>query len=140
MSHPIRDVRRRIQSEHSDVVAAIDDCADRVADPWDTSRTTDRSAIVDSLRSELEGKGVSDRLSAVLEDVVGAAGYELPADPIAAPPYVVVTSRGPMLRATIDPGRLVIGFDVFEVVRNDSPDRLPTYRRLDGTRVTIALE
>ncbi|MWV41211.1 hypothetical protein [Natrialba sp. INN-245] len=140
MSHPIRDLRRRIRSEHSDVVASVGGCADRVADPWDTSRTTDGRAVAGSLRTELERTGSLERLSAVLEDVVTAAGYELRADPVPAPPYVVVTSRGPILRATIDPGRLVILFGVFEVVPNASTDRVTAYRRTDGTQVTISLE
>ncbi|RQG98074.1 hypothetical protein [Natrarchaeobius chitinivorans] len=140
MSEPIREVRRRIRTDHRQLVESVDDCADRVADRWDTARTTDGSAVVDSLRSELERTGSLERLRLTLVDVVAAAGYELPAEPVATPPYVVVTSRGPILRATIDPGRFVIRFDAFEVVRNRASDRPPAYRRRDGTRITISLE
>ncbi|MDQ2049010.1 hypothetical protein RBH26_00780 [Natronolimnohabitans sp. A-GB9] len=140
MSYPVRDARRRIQDEHAAIVEGIDHCADRVADPWDTSRTTDSDAVAERLRSALETTGLLERLPLVLSDVVAATGYELPAQPVAAPPYVVVTSRGPILRATIEPGRLVVRFDAFEVVRDDDPDRSPAYRRRSGVDVELSLE
>ena len=122
------------------MIAEIDRCADAVAAPWDTARTTDSEAVTDGLRAALEATGTLERLPAVLADAVDATGCELRATPVPAPPYVVVTSRGPMLRATIDPGRLVIRFDVFDVVRDPEPGRSPSYRRRDGVRVTLALE
>ncbi|ELY61926.1 hypothetical protein [Natronolimnohabitans innermongolicus] len=140
MSHPVREVRRRIQTEHVPIVEGIDECADRIADPWDTSRTTDRDAVVEGLGAELESAGLLEQLPVVLADAVAATGCELPAQPVAAPPYVVVTSRGPVLRATIDPGRLVIRFDVFDVVRDESSRCPPAYRRRNGVAITVSLE
>ncbi|EMA46834.1 hypothetical protein [Halobiforma nitratireducens] len=140
MSHPVRNARRLILEEHRCAIAAVDSCANAVADPWDTARTTDRDALVATFRSALESEGVLERLPAVLEDAVDATGHELRAQPVPDPPYVVVTSRGPVLRATIDPGRLVIRFDAFEVVRDDEPGRPVAYRRRDGVELTISLE
>lgn len=140
MSHPVRDARRRIQDEHAVIVEGIDHCADGVAAPWDTARTTDRDAVVDGLRTALEATGVLEQLPLVLADVVDAMGCELQARPVAAPPYVVVTSRGPVLRATIEPGRLVVRFDVFDVVRDREPAQPPAYRRRNGVRVGVSLE
>lgn len=140
MSHPVRDARRRIQTDHASVVDGIDTCADAVAEPWDTSRTTDSRAVADGLRRGLAETGVLEALPGVLADAVDATGYDLRATPVPAPPYVVVTSRGPVLRATIDPGRLVIRFDAFEVLRDTDPDRPPAYRRRDGIRLEVALE
>ncbi|WP_226040744.1 hypothetical protein [Natrinema sp. DC36] len=140
MSHPVRDARRRIQTDHAPIVAGIDACADAVADPWDTSRTTDSHAVADGLRRLLEETGVLEALLSVLADAVEATGYDLRASPVAGPPYVVVTSRGPVLRATIDPGRLVIRFNAFEVIRDSDSDRPPAYRRLDGTQLEVSLE
>lgn len=137
MSNPVRDARRRIRTEHAPVVDGIDDCADRVVDRWDTDLATDRDAVVGGLRSALEAADLLERLPAVLADAVDATGCELPAQPIPAPPYVVVTSRGPLLRATIDPGRLVIRFDAFEIVRSD---RRACYRRRDGVDLVVELE
>lgn len=140
MSHPVRTARRRIQSEHASVVDGIDACADAIADPWDTARTTDREAVVDGLDRTLEATGILEALPAVLADAVDATGYELRAPPVREPPYVVVTSRGPILRATIDPGRLVIRFDAFDVVRDSDSSCRPAYRRRDGIEVAVSLE
>jgi hypothetical protein len=46
-----------------------------------------------------------------------AAGGQLQAEPVAAPPYVAVTSVGPVLRATLPGGRLVVTVRVFAVER-----------------------
>ena len=140
MSHPVRAARRRIQSEHVSVVEGIDACADAIADPWDTSRTTDREAVTDGLHRTLAEAGILEVLPDVLADGVEATGYELRAPPVPGPPYVVLTSRGPVLRATIDPGRLVIRFDAFEIVRDPEPGRPPAYRRRDGIGLDVALE
>ncbi|WP_408958803.1 hypothetical protein [Natrinema sp. 74] len=140
MSHPVRAARRRIQTEHASVVDGIDACADAIADPWDTARTTDNRAVADGFQRTLEETGVLAALPGVLADAVDAAGYELRAAPVPAPPYVVITSQGPVLRATIDPGRLVIRFNAFEVVRDPDPEQPPAYRRLDGVAVLVSLE
>ncbi|QCS42880.1 hypothetical protein [Natrinema versiforme] len=140
MSHPVRAARRRIQSEHVSVVDGIDACADAIADPWDTSRTTDGDAVADGLHRALEEAGILRALPEVLADAVDATGHELQADPVPGPPYVVVTSRGPVLRATIGPGRLVIRFDAFEIVPDADPGRKPAYRRLDGVQISVSLE
>lgn len=140
MSHPVRAARRRIQANHASVIEGINACADSIADPWDTSRTTDREAVADGLRRALADAGILEALPGVLADAVDATGFELPADPVPGPPYVVVTSCGPVLRATIDPGRLVIRFDAFEVVRDSVPTQPPAYRRLDGIRLDVSLE
>ncbi|WP_255166979.1 hypothetical protein [Natrononativus amylolyticus] len=135
MSHPARAARRHIQSDHVAVLDGIDYCADRVAEPWTDGRVSDRSRVVDSLESWLESTGLLAKLPLVLTDAVEAAGYELAAPPVAAPPYVAITSRGPILRATIDPGRLVVRFEAFDVVREPRG-----YRRLDGVRLAVCLE
>ncbi|SIR89077.1 hypothetical protein [Natronorubrum thiooxidans] len=139
MSRPVRDARRRIEDEHAAIIEGIAHCAEQVAEPWDTARTTDSDAVSERLRSALEATGLLEQLPLVLADVVAAMGYELRAQPVPAPPYVVVTSRGPILRATIEPGRLVVRFDAFEVVRDDDPEQPPAYRRRDGICLDISL-
>ncbi|MFC6717288.1 hypothetical protein ACFQGT_05645 [Natrialbaceae archaeon GCM10025810] len=140
MSHPVRDARQRIQNEHAAVLRAIDACADAIAGCWDGDRTTRREEVVDPLRTALESAGVLEDLSSVLASAVEATGHDLSAPPVAAPPYVVVTSCGPILRATIGSGRLVIRFDVFEIVPGTNVGEPTTYRRRDGVRVTVSLE
>lgn len=140
MSYPVRNARTRILEDHDAVIAEIERCADAVADAWDGAETSAREHVTDAMGAALEATGTLERLPAVLADAVEAAGGDLRAPPVAAPPYVVVTSRGPMLRATLETGRLVIRFDAFEVVRRSGADELPTYRRQDDLRLTISLE
>ncbi|WP_121742795.1 hypothetical protein [Natronorubrum halophilum] len=140
MSYPVRDARRRILDEHPTIIEGVDHCADRVAEPWDTARTTDRNAVADGLRSLLEANGLLEQLPVVLADAVEATGATLRAQPVPAPPYVVVTNRGPILRATIESGRLVVRFDVFDVVHDADPGNHPAYCRRDGVRLEVSLE
>lgn len=136
MTELVRTVGDRVRHEHRDVIAAVDRCADAVASAWDGGRTDRRDAVVDPLRAKLSGAGVTVDLADVLGDVVDAAGRDLPASPVPAPPYVVVTSRGPILRATLEEGRLVVRFDAFAVGRGSEP----RYRRLDGVQLAVSLE
>ena len=95
-------VRAHLLDAHTDLLDAVLACADVVADSWDGDATPDRA-------------GVLDRLPAVLAEAVDALGAELPAQPVAAPPYVAITSVGPVLRATLDAGRLVVTIHAFGI-------------------------
>jgi len=77
--------------------------------------TRDSAAVRDRLRAALDRAGVLDALDAALADAVAAAGGELSAEPVPAPPYLAVTSTGPVLRATLDAGRLVVRIEAFDV-------------------------
>jgi len=114
----------RLRTEHCELLATISDCADAVATDFETavgdaSATADREKISSPLLTTLSKAGVYAQFPAVLTDVVSAAGYQLSASPVAAPPYVVIASTGPVLRATLPPGRLVISIRLFEPVRTD---------------------
>ncbi|MFP9191900.1 hypothetical protein ACLI4Q_09615 [Natrialbaceae archaeon A-CW1-1] len=132
-SETARAIERQLHREHDATLSAVNACADAVAADWSTSTVSDRQAVVDPLRTRLESSGVLESLPGVLIDLADAAGYTLPPPPVAGPPYVVVTSRGPMLRATIDPGRLVVRFDVFDLEREQNP----VYRRLEEVDVSV---
>jgi len=93
-------------------------CADDVADSWGGDATTDRAAVVEPFERRLDQAGVLDCLPAVLAEAVDALGAELPAEPVAAPPYVAITSVGPVLRATLDSGRLVVTIHAFVIERD----------------------
>ncbi|SEO73620.1 hypothetical protein SAMN04487948_104455 [Halogranum amylolyticum] len=110
-------VRSYLLSEHENLLATAVDCADAVAAGWDGESTTDRDAVAGPLTATLRRAGVLERLPAVLAGAVDAAGYRLRAEPVAAPPYVVVTSTGPVLRATLADGRLVVSLRLFAVER-----------------------
>lgn len=148
-----------IETEHASVLDAVGECADAVAATWPSSSTgndssgvaveetakrpegtgdpepthgtTDRDRVVPPLRALLADRSLLDALPGVLAESVAAAGYDLPAVPVPAPPYVAVTSVGPVLRATLPPGRLVVTLRVFDVTR--PPEGRPRYVRLrDG--------
>ncbi|WP_114575599.1 hypothetical protein [Saliphagus sp. LR7] len=135
---PVRAVERYLRSERADVIAAVGDCADRVASEWDGESATEPAAVAGRLEDCLDDRGLLECLATVLVEAVGAAGYDLSATPVAAPPYVVVTSRGPVLRGTVGPGRLVVLLSAFEIVR--SPDGSRQYRRLDGVDPVVSLK
>ncbi|WP_348609405.1 hypothetical protein [Halobaculum rarum] len=142
---PADAVRERLLSEHGPLIDAVDAVADAVADRWDdhdyggVPRTGDRDAVVPALRAALAAADVLDHLPAMLVTGANALGVDLPASPVAAPPYLVVTATGPVVRATLpDRGRLVISVRVFEVDRGGDA---PAYRRVDaGAREALAVE
>ncbi|USZ73192.1 hypothetical protein [Natronosalvus halobius] len=139
MSHRAtrRAVERRLLDEHGAILDRLDACADAVADNWPAESVSASGAAVDPLQDALEAAGLLEAFPPLLVDLVESAGYTLPARPVPAPPYVVVTSRGPMLRATIHPGRLVVRLAVFGLER-DRASR-PAYHRLESVDVSVEL-
>lgn len=107
--------RECVAAEHGDVLAAVAACADNVAESWATSTVDDGGSLADGLESCLTESGALEALPGVLAAAVRAAGATLRSEPVAAPPYVAVTSRGPVLRGTLDDGRLVVTLAVFRV-------------------------
>lgn len=120
MPEKTASVRAYVHESHPAVVQRILDCADAVVADWDGETSTSREAVVPPLRACLEASGVWSKFPTILAGAVETAGDSLSAPPVAAPPYVTVTSRGPLLRATISGGRLVVSFPVFSVVRGES--------------------
>lgn len=123
------NARRRLLDRHRETLATTLAAADAVAADWPDDAATDRSAVVEPLDRELRERGVLERLPTVLSDAADVAGVELQAEPVALPPYVVVTSTGPVLRATGATGRLVVSVAAFVVERGATT----RYRRGPGT-------
>jgi hypothetical protein len=113
-----------LRREEAALLAAVASAADVASEAADPPAELERL---------LAAGGVTERFPRVLSALVAAVGRELQASPVADPPYVVVTGRGPVLRATLADGRLVVCLAVFEVERG------PTYRRVDGVTVDAAL-
>lgn len=130
-------VHEYLHREHAAVLRAAGQCADAVAARWDGDTTTDRSAVVPPLTAALRESGVHDRLPGVLAGAVSAVGEQLQARPVAGPPYVVVTSVGPVLRATLTDRRLVVTLDLF-TVRHDGDE--PRYARRPADADLVAVE
>lgn len=129
MSLDAAAARECVLTDHAAVVAAVGASAAAVettahaADTERRHRFDDGSAVADALQSALAARGVLGQLPDVLAAAVDAAGGTLSAAPVAAPPYVAVTSRGPVLRATLDGGRLVVGLRVFRLTDGNRYER-----------------
>jgi len=106
-------VRERVLAAHRETLAATHDAADEVA--ADPAALADGATLRRRFRAHLDERGLLARYPAVLETAVDAAGLELAAEPVAAPPYVVVASTGPLCRGSTDGGRLVLAVCVFAV-------------------------
>lgn len=135
--------RDHLLTERRDTVVRTLDCATAVAAGWDDGATidrttTDRAAVVPPLRAALDRAGVLERLPTVLRECVAAAGGQLRAAPVAAPPYVVVTSVGPVLRATLSGDRLVVTIGVFRVERRDGATGYVHHDPSPAEAVTVA--
>ncbi|EFW93511.1 hypothetical protein ZOD2009_03832 [Haladaptatus paucihalophilus DX253] len=151
MTEPERAAREFLLADRRETVRTLLQCAKRVAEGWDDgstdgpdstdapdptggrNSTTDRDSVVRPLSRELRKTGLLERLPDLLSETVTAAGFSLQARPVPAPPYVAVTSRGPVLRATLPAGRLVVSFRLFDVVRDENATRE------DGIRVRYVL-
>jgi hypothetical protein len=133
VTDPARAAAAYLRTERADLVQTVGECADRVAGTWPGDAATDSGAVRAPLREELDAAGALDRFPEALSGAAEAAGRELLAEPVAAPPYVVVTSRGPLLRAGFDTERLLLGVAVFTV------DRAPRRYRRRETRAWARL-
>lgn len=108
--------RERLLANHAGTVASVIDAADAVAEG--RAPPTEPAAVTEPLRAELDRDDVTAALLDALADAAAAVGEELPHDPVPEPPYLAVTSRGPVLRATLDAGRLVVVVRAFRVARS----------------------
>lgn len=129
------DIRQYLLEEYPDTIAAALSAADAVAADWPSATTTDRSAVVPAYQDRLDEAGVLARFPALLTGAAQVADLALLARPVAAPPYVNVTSTGPVLRATAETGRLVISLRCFQIERGATI----TYRRAssDGASALV---
>ncbi|MGM0606671.1 MAG: hypothetical protein ACQETB_13500, partial [Halobacteriota archaeon] len=137
-------VESRCLHAHGETISAIERCADALVSEWDRDDcgrpyTTDRSAIIQQLPAVLDRAGVPAALCELLVDVTGAIGADLPATPTPTPPYVVVSSTGPMVRATIPAGRLVVQFELFAIDRSDGEVRFVRTRKSGRDLLDVTL-
>jgi len=107
VSDAVNQVREYLLREHRGLLVTTLACADSVAAADDST--------TEAFERALRRAGVLDALPGVLAGAADALGTSLPAEPVAAPPYVVVTRAGPVARATLpDRGRLVVTVVAFE--------------------------
>lgn len=112
----MRHVRRRILNEHRDTVAAVVEAGTAVVSAIDDRPVTDGDRIRQPLDATLEDRGLRAPLLDLLVTGANALDAEIRGTPVAAPPYLVVTSRGPLCRGTLADGeRLVVELSLFAV-------------------------
>lgn len=136
MAGPVRvdAARERVLTDHRETLEATLDAADAVA--ADPGSLSDGATLRRRLRSRLDERGLLERYPAVLTTAVDAATLALAADPVAAPPYVVVASSGPLLRGTTGAGRLLVAIRAFAVRGREAgsgPDADRRYVRTTGS-------
>ncbi|WP_458186796.1 hypothetical protein [Haladaptatus sp. NG-WS-4] len=132
-------VREYVLDAHEETVTAVLRCADEVSETWADDGVTDNAAVVEPLSRKLRETDLLERFPDLLSGAVAAAGFSMPATPVPAPPYVTVASRGPVLRATVPAGRLVVSIRAFDVIREGG---VGYARGTDDPReaVSVALE
>lgn len=121
-----RRVHRSLHAAHAETLDRVWRAADAVAAEWE-SPPADRAAVVDPFERRLTADTLHDLLG-LLSTAADTLGETLPADPVPAPPYLVVTSAGPVVRATLAEQRLVVELRAFVVDRSGNR---ATYRRGD---------
>lgn len=125
----VQSLRRALLCEHRDTVAAVVDAGTAVAEHVGGWPVTDPERVRQPLRTQLRRRDLLEPLVGLLGTGADALGAEVQGTPAPAPPYLAVTSRGPLCRATLDSGRrLVVECSLFAVERR--PRR---YRYRDPT-------
>ena len=124
MSPTETDVREAVADAHREPLAALVDAGRTVARAWPGETVSDADAVAGPLERELRDRGLAEALLATLDTGAAAVGASIRGSPVSAPPYLAVTSRGPVCRATLsDDRRLVVEPVLFDVER-----RPPRYR------------
>lgn len=127
VSSTVAAAREAIADAHRETLAAAVDAGRTVARAWPDETVTDADAVVDPLERVLRERGLPADLLATLDTGAGAVDASIRGSPVPAPPYLAVTSRGPVCRATLSDGRrLVVEPVLFDVGR-----RPPRYRFAD---------
>jgi len=102
-----------LHDTHGETLAAVADCLAAAAEGL--PRPAGRATVVARQEAALGRAGLLEPLVDLLEAAVSGAGADLAARPVAAPPYVVLTGRGPMLRGSAGDRRLVVLLQGFEL-------------------------
>lgn len=111
-------VRRQVLAEHRDTVADVCSVGRAVSASWPTETVADPERVTTPLASQLTARGLDTALLDALATAVAATDATAAGTPVPAPPYFVVTSRGPLCRATLDNDRrLLIRLCLFAVER-----------------------
>lgn len=112
----MQDLHREILDTHGDLIVAVIDSATELAGVIDSWPVSDSEMIRVPLERSLRADGLLVSLLDMLDTGAEALGETIQGQPVAAPPYLVITSRGPMCRGTLSNGRrLIIELRLFAV-------------------------
>ena len=124
-----------VERTDPELLSRIETAADRVVDTWPGETVTDPSAVRKPFADAIADLDVPTMAVALIESVTDRFGLEPVASPVPAPPYVVVTTGGIVLRSTLADGRLVMELATFEV--RTRPSR--AYERRDEVLVSARI-
>ena len=110
-------VREHLLTNHTATIAETIGAADTVAAGL-SSPASNRREVVEPLTRLLERTKTLSQYPSMVVAAADALCEPLPASPVAAPPYVTITGTGPVLRASLASGRLVVRLSVFAVKRD----------------------
>lgn len=111
-------VRKEVLTAHHDTVAAVCESGHRVAANWSDTTVSEPEQVTNPLADRMAESGLDAKLLGTLSTAAEAVDGAIAGTPVPAAPYFVVTSRGPLCRATLDDGRrLVLQFALFAVER-----------------------
>jgi len=129
VTHPESTIRTRLLESHRETLQSVIDAGRSVATAWPTDDVRESGAVTEPLEHLLRERGLAADLLEILRTGTAAIDENVQGRPIPAPPYLAVTSRGPICRGTLSDGRrLVVRLDLFAVRR--TPTR---YRFRDPT-------
>ncbi|MDS0220560.1 hypothetical protein NDI54_04250 [Haloarcula sp. S1AR25-5A] len=111
-------IRTRLLEAHPDTLQSVIDAGCSVATAWPAETVQEPGAVTDPLEHLLRKRGLAEDLLGMLQSGTAAIGETVQGRLIPAPPYLVVTSRGPICRGTMSDGRrLVVLLELFAVQR-----------------------
>ncbi len=106
--------RAALIADHQGTIEAVLDAANDIANA--NGPFTEPKLLRRVLTEQLQAHELLEPLLAMLSTAAEAVGQGIEGAPIPAPPYLSVTSRGPVCRGTLSDGcRLVIELLVFAV-------------------------
>lgn len=118
MIDPQTAVRERLRDAHAETLAATVDAGREIAGTWERDAVRDSARITEPLEALLRERGLDAALLDLLATGAEALDAAIQGDPVPAPPYLAITGRGPVLRATLADGRrLVVTVGPFEIER-----------------------
>lgn len=138
MQDPERTVRERLLDAHAETLAATAAACREVAAAWDDDVVADSALVTEPLEALLRERGLAVALLDLLTTGAAALDSSIRGDPVAAPPYLAITGRGPVLRATLADGRrLVVTVELFAIERRPTRYRFRDPEPADGLSAAL---